>query len=80
MARKIAFGLFKLLLGGPAARRARKCCGDGDTVISPIDEIRKSGPFKDCEGPQIYDIKGPNDPCQFLLTLTPESGFRVYSL
>ena len=33
-----------------------------DTVVSPIREKLKSGPLKDCEGPQKYNIKGPNDP------------------
>ena len=41
---------------------ARKIWGDSYTVIGSINEIRKSGPLKDYEGPQIYDIKGPNDP------------------
>ena len=40
--------------------------------MSPINEIRKSGPLKDCDGPQKYDFKGPNDPWQFLLILTPD--------
>ena len=41
-------------------------------IISPINEIRISGPLKDWEGPQKYYFKGPNDPWQFLLILTPE--------
>ena len=53
------------------ARRTRKFWGDSDAVIGSINEIRKSGPLKDCEGPQIYDIKGLNGPWQFLLILTP---------
>ena len=39
--------------------------------MSPIKEIRKSGPLKDCEGPQKYDIKDPNDPLHLFLILTP---------
>ena len=53
------------------ARRARKIWGDSDTFISPMNEKRKSGPLKYCEDPQKYDIKGPNDPGQLLLILTP---------
>ena len=54
------------------ARRTRKFWGDSNTLKSPINEIRQSGPLKDCEGHQINDIKGPNDPWQFLLILTSE--------
>ena len=61
MAPKIACGPSKLRLG------------DSDTVISPINEIRKSGHWKNCEGPQKYDIKGANDPWQLMLILTPTS-------
>ena len=64
MTRKIACGPSKLILGGPA--------GDSDTILSPMNEIRKYEPLKDCEGPQRYDIKGPNDSWQFLLILTPD--------
>ena len=53
------------------ARRARKVWGGNHTVIRPINEIRKSVPLKECEGPQKYDNRGPNDPWQFLLILTP---------
>ena len=49
MARKIACGPSKLTPSGP----------DSDTVIGSINEIRKSGPLKDCEG--------PNGPWQFYL-------------
>ena len=63
MARKLACGPSKLTQSGPA--------GDSNTVISLINEIRKSGPLKDCEGPQKYDIKGPDGPWQILLILTP---------
>ena len=42
----------------------------GNTVISFIKEKSKFGPLKDCEGPQNVK-KGPNDPWQFLLILTP---------
>ena len=34
------------------ARRARRFCGDSNTVMSPTSEKRKSVPSKDCEGPQ----------------------------
>ena len=51
--------------------RACRVWGDSDTFIGSINEIRNFGPLKDFEGPQIYDIKGPNDPWQFLLILTP---------
>ena len=44
------------------AHMALKFWGDSNTITSPINEIRRSGPFKDWEGPQKYDIKGPNDP------------------
>ena len=55
------------------ARRAGKIWGDIDTVISLINEKKKreSGPLRDFEGPQKYDIKGPNSPWQFLPILTP---------
>ena len=39
-----------------------KFLGDIDTVISPINEIRVSGPLKDREGPQKCDMKGPKGP------------------
>ena len=35
------------------------------------DQGPKSGPLKNCEGPQIFDFKGPNGPLKFLLILTP---------
>ena len=59
MARKIPCGPSKLTLG------------DSDTVIDSINKMRKYVPLKDCEGPQIYNIKGRNGPSQFLLILTP---------
>ena len=50
------------------ARRAR----NSDIVISPINGIRQSWPLKrNCDGPQKYDMKDPNDPWQVLLILTP---------
>ena len=61
MAGKIACGSSKLTL----------FLGNSATVIIPINKIRKFGPLKDCEGLQKYDIKGPNDPWQFWLILTP---------
>ena len=42
-----------------------------NSVISHFSEKQKSGPLKDCEGPQKYDIKGPNDPWHLFLILTP---------
>ena len=60
-----------LKINSTRARRARKYWGDSDTVANPINEIRKPGPLKNCEGPQKYDINGPNGPLQFLLILTP---------
>ena len=61
MLRKIACGPLKVTL--------EQFWGDCETVISPINELKKSVPSKDCEGPQKYDIKGPNDPWIFLLIL-----------
>ena len=69
MAHKIACGPSKF----KRARMARKFRGDSDTVTGSINKIRKAGPLKDCVGPQIYDIRGPNGPRQFLLILTPAS-------
>ena len=57
-----------------------KTLGDSDTFKSPINKIRKSGPLKDCEGPQKYDIKDPNDPWQFLFISTPASPFPIFHL
>ena len=69
MAHKIACGPLKLTLGGPAG--ASKFWDDSNPVISSINEVRKSGPLKGFESPQKYDMKGPNDPQQFLLIWTP---------
>ena len=62
MTRKIVCGLSKLTLGGPADFEV--------TVIKfyLISGKKKTWALK-CEGPQKYDIKGPNDPWQFLLIL-----------
>ena len=59
MALKIACGPSKLTLGGSAGLASFRA-----TVIPlyVINDVRKSGHLKDCEGPQKYDIKGPNDP------------------
>ena len=70
MASKIACGPSKLTLGAPADFEM--------TVICNISEERKSGPLKHCEGPRKYDIKGPNDPQEILLILTP--GYIISSL
>ena len=35
------------------------------------DPRSKSGPLKNCAGPQFFDIKGPHDPWKCLLILTP---------
>ena len=31
--------------------------GDSNAVFSPINEITKSGPLKDCEGPQNMSLR-----------------------
>ena len=41
------------------------------SLLVLLTKKRKFGPLKDCEGPQKCDIKGPNDPWQFLFILTP---------
>ena len=62
MAPKIACGPSKLTLGGPA--------GDSHTVISPINEIRKSRPLKDCKGPLKMILRAQKTLSNFLLILT----------
>ena len=76
MVRKIACGPPKLTLrgrAGPANFEATVI-----PLLSPINEIRRSGPLENCEGPQKCDIKGPNHPWQFLLILTPDSKEPYY--
>ena len=36
------------------------------------DQGPKSGPLKNCDGPQKFHVKGPNGPWTFLLILTPD--------
>ena len=54
-------GLPALRINTERARRAHKFCGDSDTVIGPINKIRKLG---------------PNGPFQFLLILTPDHNYN----
>ena len=51
--------------------------GSSSTVICLTSKKRKSGPLKHCEGPWIYDIRGPNDPWECLLILTPVNDIDI---
>ena len=67
MARKIACRPSKLILSGPPGLAI---FGNSDTVIGSFNEIRKPGPLKDCEGPQMT-LRAQMALEIFLLILTP---------
>ena len=62
------------------ALRALRFLGNSYAILSLISEKRKCWPLRDYEGPQKYNIKGPNDPWQFLLILTPGPDYEHLSI